>query len=55
MKNGKNSTVKQKKLIHAVGLNHENWLVSKDTTNELVIVHRISGKPRVLPKSLGGR
>ena len=54
MRHGKKPTVRQAKLISKMGLNYENWLVIKNTSNELVIVHRTTGKPRVLPKSLGG-
>ena len=56
MKHRKRPTVKQMKIITRVGLNAENWLVSKDTVDEIVIVHRVSGKPRAIPKSItGGR
>ncbi|MDQ0269973.1 DUF6906 family protein [Cytobacillus purgationiresistens] len=40
MKNGKNPTVKQKKIIQSSGLNRENWLVVKNLPEKLVIVHR---------------
>ena len=42
MKNGKNPTVRQRKLIKSSGLNVENWLVVKDTPESLVLVHRHS-------------
>lgn len=50
MKNGKNLTKKQKIFLKQKGLNPENWLVCKDTTAEMVIQHRISGKSRLIKK-----
>ena len=50
MKHGKRPTVSQKKLIKEKGLNYENWLVSKNTTTELVIVHRHTGTKKVINK-----
>jgi hypothetical protein len=50
MKHGKNPTVKQKKLMTEWHLNYENWLVVKDTPTEMEIVHRVSGKIRVIKK-----
>ena len=42
MKHGKKPTVRQCKIIKSAGLNAANWLVVKDTSTELVIVHRHS-------------
>ena len=42
MKNGKRPTSKQRAVIKANGLNVENWLVVKDTSTEMVLVHRHS-------------
>jgi hypothetical protein len=50
LKHGKNPTVRQKKLMTAWHLNYENWLVVKDTSTEMVIVHRATGKIRVIKK-----
>lgn len=44
MKAGKKPTVAQRKFIQANGLNAENWLVSKDTPEMMVLVHRYSDK-----------
>lgn len=44
MKHGKKPTVAQRKLIKANGMNAENWLVVKDTPEEMVLVHRYSDK-----------
>lgn len=42
MKHGKKPTVSQRKLIQKWRLNPADWLVSKDTPEEMVIVHRHS-------------
>ena len=40
MKHGKKPTRKQVELIQSKGLNPGNWLVVKDTTEKMVLVHR---------------
>ena len=40
MKNGKKPTYEQRKLIQHWGLNPMDWLVVKDTSTEVVLVHR---------------
>lgn len=50
MKNGKRPTRAQKMLITQQKLNYNNWLVVKDTSTEMVIVHRESGKTRTIEK-----
>jgi Lar family restriction alleviation protein len=40
MKNGKKPTRKQMDFIKRKGLNPDNWLVVKDTTEKMVLVHR---------------
>ena len=50
MKHGKNPTARQKKFISKMGLNVENWLVERETNDELVIVHRISEKTKTIIK-----
>lgn len=52
MKNGKNPTREQKKLLKQWRLNVENWLVCKDTPEAMVIVHRFSGSSRTIPKRI---
>ena len=44
MKHGVRPTREQKKVIQSKGLNVENWLVTKDTPTEKVLVHRHSDK-----------
>jgi hypothetical protein len=48
MKNGKRPTRRQKADIEAFGLNPLNWLVSKDSPKEFLVVNRSSGKKRKL-------
>ena len=50
MKHGKRPTVRQCKQIKSWGLSCPNWLVVKDTTKVLVIVHRYSGEIREIRK-----
>lgn len=53
MKNGKKPTVHQRKFIQSKGLNTENWLVTKDTPTEMVLVHRFSDKTtRIIHKEV---
>lgn len=49
MKHGKVPTVAQRKHIKSFRMNPENWLVVKDTIDEMVIVHRLTETKRVLP------
>jgi hypothetical protein len=53
MKNPKKPTVAQMKLIVKWKLDPTMWLVSKDTSTEMVLVHRHSDKTtRVIPKGV---
>lgn len=53
MKNGKKPTRKQFGFIRSKGLNPENWLVVKDCTDRMVIVHRhFDRNVRVLRKEV---
>ena len=52
MKNGKKPTVRQRKIIRYFGKIPENWLVVKNTPEEMVIVHKISGQ--ILTMQRGG-
>lgn len=53
MKHGRKPTIKQKKLMQYYNLNSADWLVVKDTPDEMVIVHRYSGHTtRTLPKGV---
>ena len=51
MKNGKKPTYSQRQLMEEWGLDAHNWMVVKDTSTEMVIVHRHSDKTtRTIPK-----
>lgn len=49
MKNGKAPTRRQRTLINYYGLNPENWLVSKHTTDELVLINRYTNQEKIIP------
>lgn len=51
MKHGKKPTREQKKLLQQWKLDPAVWLVTKDTSTELHLVHRYSDKTtRIIPK-----
>lgn len=51
MKHGKAPTREQKKLISSRRLDPNDWLVVKDTPDQMELVHRLSDRTyRVLPK-----
>ncbi len=50
MKHGKNPTVKQKKQLQVMKVNPDNWLISKDTPETMVIIHRVTGESRTIRK-----
>ena len=50
---GKRPTVAQRKFIEKHSLNSNDWLVQKDTTEFMQILHRYSDKVRVLKKQSG--
>ena len=47
---GKKPTRKQAMFLTERHLNYKNWLVCKDTPEEIVIKHNISGKEKVVKK-----
>ena len=50
MKNGKNPTKSQKQLLQQFGFQAEDWLIVKNTSTELLIQHRYTGRTRHVPK-----
>ena len=52
MKHGKNPTRRQKEYIASMRLNPDNWLVCKDTPDELILEHKYSGNIKVIRKEL---
>lgn len=54
MKHGTKPTREQRKLMDKWKLDPTVWLVSKDTTTEMIVVHRYSNKTiRTIPKGRG--
>ena len=52
MKQGILPTRAQKNILKRFGFNPDEWLISKNTTEELVIVSRYVNQHRTIPKSL---
>ena len=52
MKHGKNPTRRQREYIASLWLNPDNWLVCKDTPDELILEHKYSGNIQVIRKEL---
>ena len=53
MKNGKKPTVAQRKMMVKWKLDPTMWLVSKDTTTEMVLVHRhFDNQTKIIPKGV---
>ncbi|WP_438800611.1 DUF6906 family protein [Acinetobacter baumannii] len=48
MKSGKRPTRKQKLAIQAARLNPANWLVTKNLPDTLHLVHRETGRERII-------
>ncbi|WP_425590436.1 DUF6906 family protein [Fictibacillus sp. 23RED33] len=51
MKNGKRLTRQQKSVLEKAGLNPSNWLIFKNTKQEMHLIHRVSGSTRVINAS----
>ncbi|WP_445678160.1 DUF6906 family protein [Robertmurraya sp. FSL W8-0741] len=49
MKQGRKPTRNQKKLFIEYGLNPAHWLIFKKINGELHLVHRETGKTKILP------
>ena len=54
MKHLKKPTREQKKLIQKGKLNPADWMVERDTTEEMVLVHRHSGQKKIIQKGAKG-
>jgi len=50
MKHGKAPTKAQKILLRSYGLDPANWLIVKNTSNEMIISHRHTETIRKIPK-----
>ncbi|MGE7915309.1 DUF6906 family protein [Lysinibacillus xylanilyticus] len=49
MKRGLKLTVNESNHVKSFRLNPANWLISKKLLDEWTIVHRLTGKPRIIP------
>lgn len=49
MKRGRNLTVNESNYLKTFHLTPANWLISKKLVEEWTIVHRFTGRPRVIP------
>jgi hypothetical protein len=49
MKQGKKPTRNQKMLIKDAGLKPDNWLIVKNPSGELHMIHKETGTHRVIP------
>ncbi len=52
MKQGHKATWTERKIIEAFGLDARDWLVSKNTSTEMVLVHKHTDQVRTIPKNL---
>ena len=53
MKNGKNPTVAQRKLMEKWKLDWRDWLVVKDEPTQMTVVHRhFDKKTKIIPKGV---
>ncbi len=50
MKNGKKPTKAQKIYLKEHRLNPDNWLIAKNTPEEMLLVHRYTDSIRRIPK-----
>ena len=51
MKQLKKPTREQRKLIQSKRLNPDSWMIERDTTTEMVLVHKhFDNKKRIIPK-----
>ncbi len=50
MKNGKRPNKAQKILLASLGFYSDDWLICKNTSTEITIVHRFTGSIRIIPK-----
>ena len=53
MKNGKKPTYEQRKVIQRFKLDPHEWLVVKDTSTEMVLMHRDDKTIKTIPKGVG--
>ena len=52
MKHGKKPTREQRKLLEKWNVNTYDWLVERETSTELVLVHRHLNAKKIIPKGV---
>ena len=52
MKHGTKPTREQRKLMEKWKVNTQDWLVERETNNELVLRHRHFDKTKIIPKGV---
>ena len=53
MKHGTKPTRQQRKLMEKWKVNTQDWLVERETNNELVLIHRhFDNKTKIIPKGV---
>lgn len=53
MKQLKKPTREQRKFIQSKRFNPDNWMIERDTTTEMVLVHKhFDNKKRIIPKGV---
>lgn len=52
MKHGKKPTREQRKLMEKWRVNSQDWLVERETTNELVLINRHFDNKKIIPKGV---
>ena len=50
MKHGTKPTVRQCRILQAKRLDPDNWLIERETPDEMVIVHRYGNTKRIIKK-----
>ena len=51
MKHGTKPTVRQAKILQAKRLKAEDWMIERETPEEMVVVHRYGNAVRVIRKT----
>ena len=52
MKHGKKPTIEQRRLMEHFHMNSNDWLVVKDTPEQMEVVHRLFDTRKVIPKAV---
>lgn len=50
MKNGRRLTERQRKFLETKNLNPRNWWLIKNTPTEMQVLHKVSGKLKIIKK-----